>query len=325
VTASDDGSLALSVVIPALNAGRDLPACLESIRQQRTAPDAYEIVIADGGSTDSTRALAESAGARVVDNPLRKAEPGVAIGVQASRGRFITVMAADNRMCGEDFIERMLDSFEDPDVMAAFPRVISTAEDGLVGRYFNRYSDPFNHFVYGSLNTSIDLMLRRGDRVLHPTVTSHPLLAVAQGCTFRSGLVYEGPPAEADDVLAIIELIERGGKFVLVGDAQLEHHHVSGLGPVYRKYERRTREALVGRQGYRRREEKLTRSRRLKRWLWVPYSASLIAPAIHGVLLAARHRDPLLLFHPVVNAVVFAAVMHGALARGDGTQPVAGA
>ena len=38
---------------------------------------------------------------------------------------------------------------------------IATAEPAAdpAGRYFNRYSDPFNHFVYGSLNTSIDLML----------------------------------------------------------------------------------------------------------------------------------------------------------------------
>jgi glycosyltransferase involved in cell wall biosynthesis len=311
----DEESLALSVVIPVLNAERELVGCLESIRRQRAAHESYEIVVADGGSTDATRTVAENAGARVINNPLRKAEPGVAVGVHAARGQFITVMAADNRMCGEDFIERMLGAFEDPAVSAAFPRVVSTPEDGLVGRYFNRYSDPFNHFVYGSFNTSIDLMLRRGDVVLNRTATSHPLLAVAQGCTVRSGLVYGGPAAGADDVLAIIELIERGGKLVLVGGALLEHHHVTGLGAVYRKYERRTREALLGQQGYRRREAKLTRSRRIRRWLWVPYSASLVAPAIHGAFLAARHRDPLLLVHPIVNAVVFAAVMHGALAK----------
>lgn len=311
MTTEREAGPTLSVVIPVLNAGRDLPASLDSIRRQRPPAGGYEIVVADGGSADATRAIAEAAGARVVENPERKAEPGVAFGVQASRGRFVTVMAADNLMGGDDFMERILAPFADPAVLAAFPRVVSTSLDRLAGRYFNRYSDPFNHFVYGSINTSIDLMLRSGTTRLRPTVENHPLLAIAQGCTFRAGLVYQGPPADADDVVAVLSLLERGGEFALVEGAEIEHHHVSGLATIYRKYWRRTAEALEGKQGYLRREGRLTRARRLRRWLWVPYSMSLVAPAVHSAYLAVRHRDPLLLYHPLVNAVVFAAVIRG--------------
>ncbi len=308
-------SPSLSVVIPVLNGARDLGACLESIRRQAAPPGGYEIVVADGGSTDGTRAIAEAAGARVVDNEFRKAEPGVAVGMQAAEGRLITVMAADNRMSGVSFLQHMVAAFDDRTVVAAFPRVVSTKEDGLVNRYFNRYSDPFNHFVYGSLSTSIDLMLRRGIRSLTPTVEDHPLMAIAQGCTVRAGSVYDGPPSEADDVVAVIKLIESGGKIVLVEQAELEHHHASGLGPMYRKYWRRTKEALGGEQGYLRRESRMSRGRRIRRWLWIPYSATLVPPVVHGAFMAARYRDPVLLYHPVVNTVIFAAVVRGAAAR----------
>ena len=134
------------------------------------------------------------------------------------------------------------------------------------------------------------------------------------GCTVRAGSVYQESPNEADDVLAIIQLIESGGKIVLVEQAELEHHHASGLGPMYRKYSRRTQEALTSRQGFLRRESSMARARRLRRWLWIPYSATLVPPAVHGVYMAARHRDPVLLFHPVVNSVLFVAVARGALA-----------
>ncbi len=304
----------LSVVIPVLNGARDLGSCLESIRRQAPPVGGYEIVVADGGSADGTRSVAEAAGARVVANEFRKAEPGVAVGMQAARGRLITVMAADNRMRGLSFMTHMVAAFDDPSVMAAFPRVVSTPEDGLVNRYFNRYSDPFNHFVYGSINTSIDLMLRRGIKTLTPTVENHPLMAIAQGCTVRAGSVYQESPAEADDVMAVIRLIESGGKIVLVEQAELEHHHASGLGPMYRKYSRRTQEALTSRQGFLRRESSMARSRRIRRWLWIPYSATLVPAAVHGAYMAARHRDPVLLFHPVVNSVLFVAVARGALA-----------
>lgn len=310
-------SAAVSVVIAALNAENDLPGCLESIRRQRIPDDAYEIVVADGGSVDATRRVAENAGARVINNPFRGSEPGYAIAIQASRGQFVIVLGADNRMRGSTFIERMLAPFEDPAVVAAFPRIVSTAEDGLVGRYINRYSDPFNAFVYGSFNNDFDQMLERGE--LRPTVVTHPLMSIAQGGTFRSGVVYQGPPDQADDVLAIIELIEQGGKLALVGDAELEHHSVKGLRAAYQKYSRRTRDALGGQQGFLRRQSKLTLRRRFKQWLWLPYSATLIAPAIHGALLAARHRNALLLYHPVINTVIFAAVLSGALgALGQG-------
>ena len=58
----------------------------------------------------------------------------------------------------------------------------------------------------------------------------------------------------------------------------------------------------------------MARGRQIRRWLWLPYSISLVAPAIHGSFLAFRHRDPIALYHPVINTVILAAVLRGALA-----------
>jgi glycosyltransferase involved in cell wall biosynthesis len=310
-----DPRMSLSVVVPVLNAERDLPGCLDSILKQRSESIDYEIVVSDGGSTDATRLIAEQAGARVVDNPYRLAEPGVAVGIKAASGQLITVMAADNRMRNVDFMDRITAPFSDPDVVAAFPRVVSTPSDGFATRYINRYSDPFSHFVYGSYSTSIDLMLTRGQSVLRPNVMQHPLLAVAQGCTVRAGSVYQELANQADDVLAIVKLVERGGKLAIVGDAEMEHHHASGLAVLYKKYWRRTTWTLDGQQGYFRRASKMSRARRIRRWLWVPYSASLIGPTLHGAVMAIRQRDAVALYHPIVNTVIFAAVIRGAVAH----------
>ena len=313
---STEGELrpALSVVIPVLNGAPDLIECLRSIQRQTEPAAGYEVLVVDGGSTDDTRQVAEAEGARVVSNPFRKAEPGVAVGVRAARGRFVTVMAADNRMRGTEFMTRILEPFADDAVAAAFPRVVSTAEDGFVNRYFNRYSDPFNHFVYGSRSTSLDVMLRDGRTLLRPTAADHPLLAMAQGCTVRAETVYQDAPEEADDVMAILSLVEAGGALAIVAGAELEHHHAAGPRSLYRKYRRRTQEALTSQQGFMRRQTQLSRARRVRRWLWVPYSASVTAPVLHGVWLAVRNRDAAALFHPVVNSVVFAAVMVGSAA-----------
>ncbi len=55
--------LNLSIVIPALNAARTLPACLDRLQ------GAGEIIVVDGGSTDGTQAVAEAAGIRLLTSP----------------------------------------------------------------------------------------------------------------------------------------------------------------------------------------------------------------------------------------------------------------
>ncbi|MEM7397047.1 MAG: glycosyltransferase, partial [Verrucomicrobiota bacterium] len=58
----------VSFVIPVLNAEKILARCLASIREQTYPAEAVEILVADGGSTDGSRAVAEAAGAIVLDN-----------------------------------------------------------------------------------------------------------------------------------------------------------------------------------------------------------------------------------------------------------------
>jgi glycosyltransferase involved in cell wall biosynthesis len=56
--------MTISVVIPAYNAARFLPRCLESVFAQTLKPD--EIIVVDDGSTDNTAALAAELGAKVI-------------------------------------------------------------------------------------------------------------------------------------------------------------------------------------------------------------------------------------------------------------------
>ena len=61
----------ISAVIPTLNAGRHLQACLAALAD----PLVGEVLVADGGSTDDTPAVARAAGARVV-GPLPPSRGG---------------------------------------------------------------------------------------------------------------------------------------------------------------------------------------------------------------------------------------------------------
>ncbi len=65
--AAPTGAPALSVIIPTLDEAGALPVLLDQLRRQESVT--LEIVVADGGSTDSTCAIAQRAGATLVQTP----------------------------------------------------------------------------------------------------------------------------------------------------------------------------------------------------------------------------------------------------------------
>lgn len=81
----------LSVVIPTLNAGAHLGACLAALGQ------ADEIVVVDGGSSDDSIAIAEAAGARLI-----RSERGRGIqlraGAEAARGGWLLFLHSDTHL-----------------------------------------------------------------------------------------------------------------------------------------------------------------------------------------------------------------------------------
>lgn len=83
----------LSIIIPALNEADHLPETLASIGRA----SGVEVIVVDGGSSDSTRAIAEAAGAVVIS-----AEPGRAAqmnaGVEHARGETLLFLHADSRL-----------------------------------------------------------------------------------------------------------------------------------------------------------------------------------------------------------------------------------
>ena len=78
----------LSVVIPTLNAAAHLPACLERMKA------ADEIVVVDGGSADTTAAIASEAGARLLVAPKGRGSQ-LRAGGQAARGDWLLFLHAD--------------------------------------------------------------------------------------------------------------------------------------------------------------------------------------------------------------------------------------
>jgi glycosyltransferase involved in cell wall biosynthesis len=104
--------LTVSVVIPCYNEEKTIYPLLESISQQTFQIDDLEVIIADGISTDGTRAEINRFSAahpnlevRIVDNTKKTIPSGLNIGIQAAKGEFIVRLDAHS-VPASDYIEK---------------------------------------------------------------------------------------------------------------------------------------------------------------------------------------------------------------------------
>jgi len=118
---------AFSVIIPALNEADHIGACVQSVI--RLDPD-LEVIVADGGSTDNTPALARAAGAQVVAAP-RGRGPQLNTGASVATGDIFVFLHADTRLPAHAFrLLRYL--FADPQVQVAKFRLSFDDPDWLL-------------------------------------------------------------------------------------------------------------------------------------------------------------------------------------------------
>ncbi len=85
----------LSVLVPALNEERYLPACLRALRAQTLPPDLYEVIVADNNSSDATADVARAWGACVVREPVKSVARARQRASEAAQGRILASTDAD--------------------------------------------------------------------------------------------------------------------------------------------------------------------------------------------------------------------------------------
>ncbi|MEQ8985365.1 MAG: glycosyltransferase family 2 protein, partial [Deltaproteobacteria bacterium] len=87
----------VSVVIPCLDEAATVGHVVETVREVLSNEGAtFEVVVADNGSTDGSRAAAQAAGARVVDaSAVRGVGAATRAGVLAARGMSVVLIDAD--------------------------------------------------------------------------------------------------------------------------------------------------------------------------------------------------------------------------------------
>jgi hypothetical protein len=143
--------LELSVVLPCLNEANTVARCVtKALAYMDEHGVVGEVVVADNGSTDGSRELAHSAGARVVDVAEKGYGAALLGGIEAARGRYVIMGDADDSYdltALGPFVERLREGYElvmgnrfrggiEPGAMPFLHRYLGNPVLSFLGRLF---------------------------------------------------------------------------------------------------------------------------------------------------------------------------------------------
>lgn len=112
----------VSIIIPALNEQDNLPACLNSLTNQKTTIP-YEIILVDNNSEDDTFKIAKSFGVKAVKEKVRGRSHARQTGAVTAKGKYLAYTEADCEL-PPDWIQSIYDYYK------KFPQII-----GFSGSY----------------------------------------------------------------------------------------------------------------------------------------------------------------------------------------------
>ena len=148
----------MTIAIPCLDEERHIASCLEDVFAQDYPADRFEVLVADGMSTDRTRDILHEISARhpdrmrVIENPRRHQAPAMNAMIAAARGEVVVRMdvharyAPDYvRQCAEVLEETGADNVGGAQRAVAetwFQRALCAALESPLGVGGARYRDP---------------------------------------------------------------------------------------------------------------------------------------------------------------------------------------
>ncbi len=298
----------VSFIIPTLNEEKNLPRCLTAIRSQVYPQNQIEIIIADGGSTDRTIAIAKSFQARIYKNKIKHQEPGKTMAAELATGDILFYTDADNVLATTSWIADMVKPFkDDASVMGFLPQTIPAPDTNSLDKYLGFLgTEPFTWFVYGKAASPKNYSnyytpLKKTDSyILYQfPINNHPLLGLAQGFGTNKSFKRDAD-ASGDDITAGIRILEQKGKIAYIPKAGIYHYHIDGFNNFYKKYTWRVRNNLrqtIAKMGLVHRKKYYSPVRKLRMILFIPYSFSLIIPWIDSIAMAIKYKNRVMLWH----------------------------
>ena len=134
----------ISVIIPTLNAERELPGLLEKIQAQRLIPEVPEIIVVDSESSDRTVSVAEEAGARILHVARKDFDHGRTrdLALRKSAGDIVVFLTQDAVPANDRFLENLIRPLSDEKVAVVTGRQLPKADAFPMEKLVRQFNYP---------------------------------------------------------------------------------------------------------------------------------------------------------------------------------------
>ncbi len=310
----------ISIAIATYNSKRTLEKTLDSIVGQDYPRNKIEILAIDGGSKDNTLQIARKYKCKIIPNPRTELIYAKHIGYLKAAGKYLIFLDHDEILENPQSLKIKLAAMtKDPRVRSALPSGYKTPEGfSDINYYTNEFGDPFTFFIYresksyqfllGELSKKYPKVAEDENCALFDfhQVKQLPLIELwAGGCMVDIEYARANFPQVKKDPSLVAHLFyllnSKKALLAVTKNDPTVHNSSEKLAKFLKKLDYRIkinmRSLDMGKEGFLGRENFQASSVRMKKYLFVPYSLSVILPAIDALYLFITRKKFIYLVH----------------------------
>lgn len=310
----------ISVAIATYNSEKTIERVLSSIRKQNYPQKDVEILVIDGGSTDSTLNIAKKYSAKIIKNAKVDFVNAKFLGYKKAKGRYLVMIDSDEEIESKDSFKLKINSFKlDDNVKVVTSSGYKSPKNyPKINSYINEYGDPFSYFMYKSsrdsrfflneLKTRYAVVKENKECVVFDfskTVNAPFIELISMSAMIDLVFVKKNFPEIIKNLSAhthLFYLLNSNGNFVAITkNDPIIHYSVHSFKKYLKKISSRVKNNIFGTgmgvAGFSGRQKYYSGEYDTKKFLFVPYSFSLIFSVLDSIKLAKKHKNNIYLIH----------------------------
>ncbi|MEJ5285075.1 MAG: glycosyltransferase family 2 protein [Brevinematales bacterium] len=311
--------LVFTIIMPTLNSEKTIEKSLKSIRNQEFEQKKIEILLCDGGSTDKTLEIGLDFGCKIIRNENKLPEWGKYFGFIEAKGKYIVFMDSDEEFTNKNSLKNRFECFINNKNIKNIicSGLLNPPSFSEINFYSNTVGDPFSFFIYGIEGDNFQKSLKRKYSILLEeenyyliSFNKNSLYPIIDGGThtfekeFILNLISDS--FSINTIPLIFNLMAR--KTMALGVMKndfINHYSSSNIKTYVSKIKWRIEHSIFfpdkSGVGFINREKFLPHFVKIKKIFFIPYSFSIIIPAITGIRLFLEKKKKVFLLHPFIT------------------------
>jgi len=304
----------VSFIIPTYNVEKYIKRCLDSIFVQDFPKEKFEVIVADGGSSDRTLSILGDYNIVLIHNPARDCDDGKFLALNQAKGEFVALVDSDNIIAASDWLRQMVQPLmEDPSLIGVESNYLIAEDFSSINVYANLLVivDPLARML---ANHPSQVELRNGYMVKRYKRGTVPV-AGANGFIWRKSVIdafndkSAGKFAEAN-LLSKIAYVQEIA-YANIPNQGIYHYYCITFLDYMRKRRKIARKFLGRKSRY---EQTWVDQRQTTFFLLCTlYLGTIVGPTIEAVANVWKSRKKEWLWHPVVSFFTVAIYMYSFL------------